>query len=134
MRTFFVDTNLFVRYFAEDDLEQTRQAEAVFRRARKKEITLVTAPPVFFETAWVLRGDGASREDVLAYLESLCSMPGLAVDDSALVKAAVHVAREKGLEFADAYIASSAGALNADGIATFNRKDFKKAGLEILDL
>ena len=45
----FVDANVFVRLFVEDDAKQIDQASALFERAKNNEIDLITGPPVFLK-------------------------------------------------------------------------------------
>lgn len=57
-------------------------------------------------------------------------MPGLTLTDAPLVAEALTLAAATGSEFADAYIAASARAAGCSGVATFNRKDFTRLGIE----
>ncbi len=50
----FVDANVFIRLFVDDDSAQAARSEKLLRRARAGEIALIAGPPVFFEIAWVL--------------------------------------------------------------------------------
>ena len=50
----FVDANVFIRFFANDDKVQSEAAEKLFQKARSGAAELLTGPPVFFEIAWVL--------------------------------------------------------------------------------
>jgi predicted nucleic acid-binding protein len=61
-------------------------------------------------------------------------MPGVTLTDESLAASALTLASETGVEFADAYIAASARAASCSGVATFDRKDFVRLGIEIADL
>jgi predicted nucleic acid-binding protein len=66
MRKYFVDSNVFLRFYSNDDEKQRQQAKELLLKAQKKEVELYCGPPVFFEVAWVLGATyGLSREDVL---------------------------------------------------------------------
>ncbi len=131
----FVDANVFVRLFVDDDSKQAARSEKLLKRARAGEIDLVTGPPVFFEIAWVLghRYKIQSRE-LLDILEAILSFPNLRVTDKNFVNEAISLARETGMGFADAYIAVSSSAIHADNIATFNEKHFAKLGAALYPL
>ena len=124
----FVDANVFIRLFvARDNENQAAQAEKLLIRAQRGEIDLVTGPPVFFEIAWVLRQRYKVENDkVLDILEAILSHPNLRVLDKEQVIAAIEVVRRTGSDFADGYIASSAGNIKADNVATFNSKHFSR--------
>ena len=128
-----LDANVILRLIAEDEPGQTKKAAAVFEAAMRGKLELVVTPPVLFEVAWTLRrAYGFPRERVLKVFEDLMSTPGVTLSDEAVVEQAIATAKLGGIEFADAYIAAAAGALGIKKIATFNAKDLKKAGMELL--
>ncbi|NQT53332.1 type II toxin-antitoxin system VapC family toxin [bacterium] len=134
MRRVFVDANVFLRYFTRDVAEQAERAEKLFRAGADGSIALVTGPPVLFEVAWVMRRSYSTpRERVLDVLAAILSLRGLAVLDRTLVAQAVHLARQHGMDFADAYIAASTQAARCDALATFNRKHFERGGIALLE-
>ena len=131
----FVDANVFIRLFVEDDAQQMNQAAKLFEKAQNGKIDLVTGPPVFFEVAWTLSYRyKVSRGDILDILEAVLSFPNLKVLDKGLVLSAVSLARETGSEFADSYIASTIQDSKAANIATFNKKHFVKLGTSLYPL
>lgn len=129
MKTLFVDTNVFLRFFTTDDEGHHRKATRLLREAADGKHVLVTGPPVLFELAWTLRAAyDLPRGKVLDVLARLVAMPGLRLTDADLVEDALATARTSGQEFADAYIAANARKSGAHAIATFNRKHFEKMG------
>lgn len=129
MNRVFVDSNVFLRFFTTEDMDQHRRVVNLLHRAADGEIALITGPPVFFEIAWVLRSSyGLPKEQILDLLQTMLEMIGLSVIDAELVDIAIRLAKKCGQDFADAYICVSAEAYEADGIATFNRKHFEKLG------
>ena len=127
----FIDTNVLLRFFAQDDARQSAQAEELLAAARRGEVELVCGPPVLFEVAWTLRGSyGRSRLQVLDTLQSLLAFPGLKMTDKGLAAEALRLARANGMEFADAYIAATA-LESGIKLATFNVKDFKGCGVPL---
>ena len=132
----FVDTNVFARLFVvADDETQLRQAKMLFERAQAGEVDLITGPPVLFEVAWVLeKRYKVDNDKVLEVLEAILTYPNLRVLDKDQVISALDVARTTNNSFADSYIAVSAHRVEADNIATFNRKHFAKLGIELYPL
>jgi len=131
MRKYFVDSNVFLRFYSKDDEKQKRQARAIFLKAREKEIELYCGPPVFFEVAWVLSSTyGLSRDKILEILETMLYTPNLRVLDEEIVRNAIELARITKQGFADSYIAVTAQRLKI-GVATFNKQHFSKLGVEL---
>ena len=55
MKTVFVDSNVFLRFFTADDAGQHEKAARLFRQAASGKTALIAGPPVLFEVAWTLR-------------------------------------------------------------------------------
>lgn len=135
MTSVFVHSNLFLRLFANDDHAQCEKAARLFARAREGRVRLVSGPPVLFEIAWTLRSRyRKSGETVLDVIEAMLATPGLDLLDHDRTAAALKLARTTDMEFADAYVAVSARDGGCDALATFNRADFKKSGVALIDL
>jgi predicted nucleic acid-binding protein len=134
MRKYFVDTNVFLRFYTADDKRQQATAEAILLKAKAGEIELFCGPPVFFEVAWVLRSRyKISDTDILDRLESMLTIPNLRVSDGDYVKQAIALARESKQSYADAYIAVVAKNEQI-GVITFNKKHFIKFGVPLYQL
>ncbi len=131
MKTVFVDSNVFMRFFTKDDSGQHEKAATLFEAGAAGKIRLVTGPPVLFEIAWTLRSAyNLSKEQISDALDAIIAFPGLKLKDAELVEEAIRLARSSGREFADAYIRASANEMEAR-IATFNRKHFTKMENEL---
>ena len=132
MKTVFVDANVFLRFFTLDDRGQHDQAARLFQQAAAGKVALATGPPVLFEIAWTLRSAyRQSNARVLEVLSAIAAVPGLVLTDRRIVEAALALAKTSGQEFADAYIASASRELEADEVATFNRKHFDQLGVTL---
>jgi predicted nucleic acid-binding protein len=134
MKQYFVDSNVFLRFFIKDDPTHSAAAKALFQKAKDGEITLFAGPPVFFEVAWVLKSFYKVPEpEILNILESMLAIPDFKVFDADYVAAAIDLARKNNAGFADSYIAAVAQDKNL-GIATFNIRHLKKLGTELYEL
>ncbi|MEI8141097.1 MAG: PIN domain-containing protein [bacterium] len=92
-----------------------------------QKIQRVSGPPVLFEVAWTLRSAyELSPSQIHDILDAIAAFPNLSLSDEATVLSAISLARESGVEFADAYIAASAQSMGVDQIATFNTRHFKR--------
>ena len=131
MERYFVDSNIFLRFYSKDDEKQSAEAEAFFLRAKRGEIEIFCGPPVFFEVAWVLKTFYKLPDStILDTLESMLSIPNFTVFDVEYVIKAIEFARKNSCGFADSYIAVVACDKNI-GVATFNNSHFKKSGVPL---
>lgn len=131
----FVDANVFLRFLTRDDSRQADEAVRLFERARDGKVQLVSGPPVAFEVLWTLRSRYKQTLGVvLDLLDALLAAPGLEWLDRAVMVEAARLARERQVDFADAYIAASSQQASCDAIATFNQRDFVRLGAQTLDL
>ena len=134
MKTWFVDTNVFLRFLTVDDRGQHERAVRLFEAAARGECRLVTGPPVLFELAWTLRAAYKTpRDRALEILSAVFATPGLALTDAPVVAQALSLAGATGSEFADAYVAAGSRAAGCAGVATFDRKDFARLGVGLAE-
>ncbi len=135
MKSWFVDTNVFLRFLTTDEQGQHQKAVNLFESSRRGECRLVTGPPVLFELAWTLRAAyKVPQARILEILSAIFALPGMVLTDAQLVADALTLASTTGSEFADSYIAAGSRAAGCSGVATFNRKDFTKLGVELAEL
>jgi predicted nucleic-acid-binding protein len=102
-----VDTNILVRYYAQDDKLQSPLALRLFR----DEPELFVTKTVLLEFFWVLTQADKFRflpEQVMAVFEHLQGLPNIVIEDELSLRTAITWCRA-GLEFPDAlHLASSA--------------------------
>jgi predicted nucleic-acid-binding protein len=128
----FVDTNLFIRYLANDIPSQIDKVEALFDLAEKGKVRLVTGPPVFFEMAWTLKSFyNMSRKHIYECLSSILGLPGLEVTDLDILEEALELFYHTSSDFSDAYIAALSNKVGAESVATFNAKHFKNLPVKL---
>ena len=110
-----VDTNVVVRYLAGDDAAQAAKARAVIGQ-----VPVFVPKTVLLEAEWVLRSVyGLAPERVIPALRAFAGLPGVVVEDAALVARAMDWA-EAGVGFADAlHLAAAAG---CEGFLTFDKR------------
>jgi predicted nucleic acid-binding protein len=134
MKNILIDTNILIRLFDASEPSQTEKAKRLFEEAKKGQVSLVIAPPVLFEVAWVLRSAmKKTNEEILDVLEAITSWPGLKTLDSDLAREAIALGRSRKQGFADAYLAATAQQHDLQ-IATFNENHFKKLSVLLFDL
>jgi predicted nucleic acid-binding protein len=76
MSGYFVDSNVFLRFYTADDPRQQAEAQKIFLKAKAGELELYCGPPVFFEIAWVLNSRyKIPLAEILDKLESILAIP-----------------------------------------------------------
>ena len=131
-----LDTNVLVRYMAQDDPKQsavaTRLIEEKLSPAEPGFISLV----VLAELCWVLmRLYSASADELIAAIEDLLNTPQLHLDHRDVVVATVqHVkARKHGKAgFVDALIAQLAASEGCSRTVSFDKVAVRAAGMVLL--
>ena len=134
MPGYFVDSNVFLRFYTADDSKQQATAQKMFLKAKAGELELFCGPPVFFEIAWVLKSRyKIPSAMILDKLESILTIPNMHVFDEDYVKRAISLARETNQSYPDAYIAVVSQDKHI-GVISFNEKHFARLGAELYPL
>jgi predicted nucleic-acid-binding protein len=127
-----LDTNVLVRYLAQDDARQsplaTRLLEEQLNAADRGFISLVT----LLETVWVMESRyGADAAQVAEILTDLLQTPTLEVQEAPAVRHAVRLYRKGGVDLHDCLIVALAEVRKLR-VVTFDAKAAKKLGMELL--
>ncbi|WP_027530751.1 type II toxin-antitoxin system VapC family toxin [Bradyrhizobium sp. WSM3983] len=114
------DTNVLVRVLVGDDVEQSKAAEAVVKKADVVAISI----PALCELVWVLsRGYKTSAENIAASIRHLISASNVVVN-RALAEAGLALL-DAGGDFADGVIAHEGYWLGAETFVSFDKKAVK---------
>jgi predicted nucleic-acid-binding protein len=128
-----LDTNVVVRYLAQDDPKQSAAATRLFEHALSPESPGFVPAIVLCELAWVLAECyGADRARIRGAIEGLLASRQIAVEAPELVRRALRAWADSGADFADALIGEVAAAHGAGKTVTFDRAAGKLAGFELL--
>jgi predicted nucleic-acid-binding protein len=115
-----VDTNVLVRIFVEDDLNQSRVAQAELRRAKAVAVTM----PALCEFVWVLGSVYRVRKEaILRAIRSLLDTENVVADRPA-AEAGLAVL-EAGGDFANGAIAFIGREMGAPTFVSFDRSAVK---------
>lgn len=128
-----LDTNVVVRYLAQDDPKQSAAATRVFERVLSADNPGFVSAVVLCELAWVLAECyAADRARIRAAIEGLLASRQLSVEAPDLVRRALRAWGESAADFADALIGEVARASGADKTVTFDRDASRLPGFELL--
>ena len=129
-----LDTNVLVRYFAQDEPKQAAAARRLFQTRLTQEepghVNVVTLA----ETCWVLRRlYAAGRSELVQVIDNLLAAPNIVVERRALVRKALRAFDASAAAgFSDCLIAQMNGDAGCRQTLTFDRGVAKLAGFELL--
>jgi len=127
-----LDTNVVVRYLAQDDAKQSAAASRLFEEVLSPEDPGFVSAIVLCELAWVLAECyGADRARIRGALEGLLAARQIAVETPDIVRRALRAWADSGADFADALLGEVAAAHGAAKTLTFDRAAAKLPGFEL---
>jgi len=128
-----LDTNILVRYLAQDDPVQSPKATELIERRLSEENPGFVSVVAMVETAWVLdRAYGLADREIAAAIERTLQADVLVVEDEQEVFAAMIALREGHGSFADALIGGLGGRAGCTHTLTFDQKASRLPGFEPL--
>ena len=121
-KTFFVDTNLFLRYLTNDVPGQADAVESLLQRALKGKIHLVTTSMVIAEIVWTLESHyELGKKEIQTMVLGILNTGGLGMADSDLLLQAIVLYADKNADFIDAFNAAWMVKNGVDSIYTFDQ-------------
>lgn len=128
-----LDTNVVVRYLAQDDDRQSPIATRLFSKLTRENPGFVSSV-VLAEVSWVLtRAYRMSRDALSDLVEGLLRSTELRFESAESAWRALGVYRSgNSVEYADALIAESAALAGADKTVTFDRDAGAEGGMTLL--
>jgi predicted nucleic-acid-binding protein len=120
-----IDTSIIVRFLTRDNKDQARKAHEIIGGG-----DLFIATSVMLESEWVLRSAyGFSSSEITGALRSIAGLPGVILEDTALLAQAL-VWTDLGMDFADALQLARAG--DCEAFFTFDKR-LAKAAVAVSD-
>ncbi len=127
-----LDTNVLVRYFAQDDPKQSWRATEIIEGLTESNPGFVSLVTVI-ETVWVLtRIYALPAQEIAKAIERMLQADTLAVQNEGEVFVAVVALRTGRGSFADALIGALAAWTGCETTYTFDRKATRLAGFTLL--
>ncbi len=127
MRSYFIDTNIFIRYLTNDDPVKADRVEKLLSEAAAGKIRLVTAEMVLAEVVWVLESFyGLKNVEVGSMVKAILATPGLEVLNSALVEKALEYYLAHNIDFVDGYIAAVMDKHKISDIYSYDKKHLSR--------
>lgn len=125
-----LDTNILVRYLAQDEPAQAERATQFIETELSSRQPGFVSVVVLCEIVWVLDACyKVGRLDLVKVVEGLLSSPQLVVESAAAVKAAIS---HDGVDLSDAVIHEIGRARRCQKTVTFDRQFARLDGVELL--
>jgi len=124
-----LDTNVLVRYLAQDDPVQSAKATALIERRLTEQDPGFISVMAMAETVWVLeRAYGLADADIAAAIERTLQVDALVVESEQEVFTAMVALKEGRGSFADALIGALGASAGCSHSLTFDRKALRLPG------
>ena len=126
-----LDTNVIIRYLAQDDSIQSSKASKLIdslNEENKGFISLVT----IIEMVWVMQGPyQATKLETIHILNLLLQVHTIQVENASVILQAIHVYANSAEDFADCLIERSAHHVGCKVTMSFNKKA-QSAGMQMI--
>ena len=124
-----IDTNILVRFFAQDELDQSHRVVEVLQLLSALNPGFVPSVAVV-ELAWVLRRRyGVSKTQFIGYLQQLLDSPEIVLEHEAALKQALMRFTRANVDFADCLIERVCAEAGCTRTLTFDAKAAKASGM-----
>lgn len=128
-----LDTNVLVRYLAQDDDLQHATAKKLIRAALRAGETLYIPITVMLELEWVLRSNfGFDKEQISLTLASLLAAAELSIESELAVEIALALFKKNSADFADCVHIALSHMAGESPLWTFDRAASKIDGAKLL--
>ena len=117
----FLDTNIFIRYFEQEDTNESAKSEELFRKIIDGEMICFTNTMVISEIVWVLeKYYGWDKQEVCDNLECILHTPNIKIRERKILLSAVKTYRELNIDFIDSYNYAYIKAYNSSMIYSYD--------------
>ncbi len=128
-----LDTNVLVRYLAQDDPVQLAKATEILERRLTPKIPGFVSVVAMVETVWVLdRAYGLTAQEIATAVERLLQVEVLAIENEQEVFTAMVALRQGRGSFAGALIAELGARAGCSRTLTFDQKALRLRSFELV--
>jgi len=128
-----LDSNVIVRYLAQDDVRQATIATRFIEGSLSAEVRGFVSIVTLAEVVWVMASNySAARATVADIVEGLLTAPQLAIEKADVIWRALRAFRESKADFSDAVIVELGREAGCDKTVTFDRHAAAHPGFEAL--
>jgi len=127
-----LDTNVLVRYFAQDDEQQSAKATELIESLSQKCRGFISLVSIV-ELVWVTQGAyDLSKEKTIEMLALLLKVDVFLVEHSDILSKSLDVYEKSNADFSDCLIEATSFAAGCSHIFTFDKKASRSLGMTLL--
>ena len=131
---YFVDTNVFVRYFVKDSEQSFIECRGIFDDLAMSSLKAVTSSSVIAEIHWVLKSYyKLPKVEIVDYVSRILSIRNLDIDNLDSPLLANSIFQDSSVKFIDALIASHPRIQDGSMSVISYDKDFDKLGVKRME-
>lgn len=124
-----LDTNVLVRYIAQDDPKQSPQASKLIESLTSASPGFITTVSII-ELVWVLqRCYESTKSEVIVVLETLLRTREIKIENAEIVWQALRQFTDSKADFPDSLIERTAHSAGCEYVVSFDAKAIKSAGM-----
>lgn len=117
----FLDTNIFLRFFEQNNSSSSRKVEELFHRIVGGEISCFTNTMVISEIIWVLeKYYGWEKSEVCDNIDLILDTPNIKIKEKNIIRSAISSYRKSNIDFIDLYNYSYIKSNGASGIYSYD--------------
>lgn len=134
MSKYFVDTNIFTRFFLHDDSTLSPKAEKIISDCERGKYILVLAPVLLLEITWLLHSFYKQKKDsVVIILKKMLNFPNFEVLEKELVEKMISLYENSNVDLTDCYLVAQMQGKRIDQIFSFDHHFDKLPGIKRLE-
>jgi predicted nucleic-acid-binding protein len=126
-----LDTNILVRFVAQDDPVNSPRANTIMKSLSVEEPGWIAVTAIAEFTGVMTRTFQISRADIYSMLDMFLTWPEIVIEQADLVRKAANLFVLGTAEFTDYLVACSGHAAGCTHTLTFDRKSAKSAGMTL---
>jgi predicted nucleic-acid-binding protein len=126
-----LDTNVLVRFVAQDDAINSPRANAIMKSLSQEEPGWIAVTAIAEFASVMTRTFRINRADIYSMLDMFLIWPDIVVEQADLVRKAANLFLSGNAEFSDYLVACSGHAVGCSRNLTFDRKAAKSAGMTL---
>jgi uncharacterized protein len=117
----FLDTNIFLRYFEQNNIIESKKVEELFKRIVSGNLLCFTSTMVISEIIWVLeKYYDWVKPEVCDNIEFILNTPNIKIKERNILRSAISIYREFNIDFIDAYNYAFVRVSNSSAIYSYD--------------
>lgn len=130
MKTYFLDSNIFLRFLIGDNQKMLSECLSLIKDIKEGRMNAFTSNLVLSEVVWTLGSFYKfPRSKVINAVKGIVGTPGLKICDGYMILAALEIYENSSVKFIDSLVASIHEIYNRKWVVVSYDKDFDKLGV-----